>query len=198
VSGLALGLLIAYGVVAFVLRALIQLRLTGSTGIKGISGRPGSVEWVGGVLFILAIAVSVAGAGKDGAVIDALDGRVAHIAGAVLAIGGLVATAGAQLAMGDAWRVGVDPDERTRLVTGGPFGLVRNPIYAGMIPFFLGIALLVPNPLTLGGAALLVAALELQTRLVEEPYLRRVHGTDYGNYAARVGRFLPGVGRLRR
>ena len=195
---LALVLLAAYGVVAVLLRALIQLRLTGSTGIKGVSGKPGSAEWVGGLLFIVAIVVSVAGAARDEAVIGALDGRVGHVAGAVLAIGGLLATAGAQLAMGEAWRIGVDPGERTRLVTGGPFALVRNPIYAGMIPFFCGIALLVPNALTIAGASLLLVALEMQTRLVEEPYLRRVHGAAYSDYAARVGRFLPGLGRLRR
>jgi protein-S-isoprenylcysteine O-methyltransferase Ste14 len=186
---LALGLFIAYGLVAFVLRALIQLRLTGSTGIKGISGKPGSVEWVGGVLFVVAIAISVAGT-----VLGNAEGP--PVVGAVLAVAGLVATAGAQLAMGEAWRIGVDPGERTRLVTGGPFALVRNPIYAGMIPFFAGIALLVPNILTLAGAALLLVALEIQTRLVEEPYLHQVHGSEYAEYAARVGRFLPGLGRL--
>lgn len=188
---LALILLIAYGLVAFVLRMLIQLRLTGSTGLKGISGRPGSVEWFGGILFVSAIALSVAGA----LVGDEDDGSVV---GAVLAVVGLLATAGAQLAMGEAWRIGVDPGERTQLVTDGPFALVRNPIYAGMIPFFAGIALLVPHALTIVGICLLVVALELQTRLVEEPYLLGVHGAAYADYAARVGRFLPGLGRIRR
>ncbi len=188
---LALGLLVAYGLVAVVLRALIQVRLTGSTGLKGISGKPGSVEWLGGVLFVVAIALSVAGAVSG-------DGEGPPVAGAVLAVGGLLATAGAQLAMGEAWRIGVDPGERTQLVTGGPFALVRNPIYTGMIPFFAGIALLVPNALTIAAAVLLVVALELQTRLVEEPYLRDVHGAEYADYSARVGRFLPRVGRLRR
>jgi protein-S-isoprenylcysteine O-methyltransferase Ste14 len=42
----------------------------------------------------------------------------------------------------------------------------------------------------------LVTALELQVRLVEEPYLLRTHGENYANYAARVGRFVPGVGLL--
>ncbi len=41
-------------------------------------------------------------------------------------------------------------------------------------------------------------ALELQTRLIEEPYLSGVHGEQYALYAARVGRFLPRVGCLRR
>lgn len=189
--GLALGLLVAYGLVAVVLRAFIQLRLTGSTGLKGISGGAGSPEWLGGMLFVGSIGLCVVGV-----VVGEAEGP--PVVGAVLAIGGLLATAGAQLAMGEAWRIGVDPAERTQLVTGGPFALVRNPIYAGMIPFFAGIALLVPNVLTIVGAVLLVVALELQTRLVEEPYLREVHGAAYADYSARVGRFLPGLGRLRR
>lgn len=40
-------------------------------------------------------------------------------------------------------------------------------------------------------------ALELQVRVVEEPYLLRTQGPEYASYALRVGRFLPGAGRLR-
>jgi protein-S-isoprenylcysteine O-methyltransferase Ste14 len=93
--------------------------------------------------------------------------------------------------------VDLDPAERTELVVHGPFSLVRNPIFAAMIPSFMGIALLAPNPVTLTGAILLMLALELQTRLIEEPYLAGVHGEQYAVYAARVGRFLPRIGRLR-
>ena len=42
----------------------------------------------------------------------------------------------------------------------------------------------------------LVVALELQVRVVEEPYLLVAQGAAYADYAARVGRFVPGVGRL--
>ena len=41
-----------------------------------------------------------------------------------------------------------------------------------------------------------IAGLEIQTRAVEEPYLRELHGKAYARYAARTGRFVPGVGRL--
>jgi protein-S-isoprenylcysteine O-methyltransferase Ste14 len=44
--------------------------------------------------------------------------------------------------------------------------------------------------------AALVLALEIQVRLVEEPHLLRAHGSAYGEYASRVGRFVPGLGRL--
>jgi protein-S-isoprenylcysteine O-methyltransferase Ste14 len=121
-----------------------------------------------------------------------------RVAGIVLAAAGIAGTAGAQLAMGRAWRIGVDPTERTNLVTGGPFALVRNPIYAAMIPFFAGIALIVGNVVGLAAVACAVTSLELQTRVVEEPHLLRTHGEEYASYAARVGRFVPGVGRLSR
>jgi protein-S-isoprenylcysteine O-methyltransferase Ste14 len=59
----------------------------------------------------------------------------------------------------------------------------------------LGLALALPNAVALVAVAALVAALEIQVRLVEEPYLARVHGERYRSYAAGTGRFLPGIGR---
>jgi protein-S-isoprenylcysteine O-methyltransferase Ste14 len=201
VPGLALVLLAVYGFLAFGVRMALQLRRTGSTGFKGLSGSPGSLEWIGGLLFATAIALCVAGPALQALdaiePVDALDGAAGHVIGAALAVGGTALTLLAQLAMGDAWRIGVDPGERTDLVTGGVFSIVRNPIYAAMLPSFAGIALLAPNVVTIGGAVLLAIALELQTRLVEEPYLADTHGERYSAYASRVGRFVPGVGRLR-
>jgi protein-S-isoprenylcysteine O-methyltransferase Ste14 len=66
-------------------------------------------------------------------------------------VAGIVAMFGAQLAMGDAWRIGLDETERTGLVTGGPFRLVRNPIYTAMAVVGLGLALMVPNLVALAG-----------------------------------------------
>ncbi len=119
------------------------------------------------------------------------------MAGLILFAVGLGATLAAQLAMGNSWRIGVDPDERTELVTTGPFALVRNPIVSAMLPTSLGLVLMVPSWVAIIGFAALVLALELQVRVVEEPYLRRIHGARYADYASRVGRFLPRIGRLR-
>ena len=47
------------------------------------------------------------------------------------------------------------------------------------------------------GFVLLIGSIELQVRVVEEPYLLRVHGQSYREYLGAVGRFVPGVG-LRR
>jgi protein-S-isoprenylcysteine O-methyltransferase Ste14 len=65
-----------------------------------------------------------------------------------------------------------------------------------MIVFGFGIALVTPNLVAIAGLVLLVATIELQVRVVEEPYLLAVHGDAYRDYLANVGRFVPGVGRV--
>lgn len=199
-AALALILFVIYLALAFGARTLLQLRRTGSTGFRGVGGRPGSAEWLGGVLFACALGLGLAAPVLDlvGAVepVGFLDGRAGHALGLVLYALGLAGTLVAQAAMGASWRIGVDDSEETELVTEGPFALVRNPIFSGMIPGFLGLALMVPNVFSLAGVLALVAAIELQVRCVEEPYLTRVHGERYLAYASRTGRFVPGVGTL--
>ena len=199
-AGWALGFLGVFGALAMGLRAFVQYRRTGSPGVSGVSGSPGSAEWWGGVLFVLAwvllVAAALLASNETLEPIDALDTDLVQGVGIALFWAGLLATLFAQYAMGDSWRIGVEESDRTQLVTGGVFGLVRNPIYTGMIPAFAGVALMVPNPVAIAASVLLVAGLEIQTRLVEEPYLLKAHGSAYAEYAARVGRFVPGVGRI--
>jgi protein-S-isoprenylcysteine O-methyltransferase Ste14 len=99
--------------------------------------------------------------------------------------------------MGASWRVGVDPDERTRLVTAGVYRVVRNPILTATIATFTGLVLMVPTVVAVVGLAAVVVGVQLQVRLVEEPILLRAHGDVYQRYRRTVGRFLPGVGRSR-
>jgi protein-S-isoprenylcysteine O-methyltransferase Ste14 len=197
---LALALYVVYLALAFGLRTLIQLRRTGSTGFHGLGGKPGSPEWIAGVGFTVALLIGAAApvlALLDVVEpIDALDVTGAHVVGVVLAVGGIAATLYAQIAMGTSWRIGVDADERTDLVTTGPFAVVRNPIFAAMIPTAIGLTCLVPSWVALVGLVGLVLALELQVRVVEEPYLLQAHPHSYPTYARRVGRFVPGLGRL--
>lgn len=200
---MAAAALVLYGIsltLTFGVRIALQVRRTGSTGVIGLDRTAGSLGQFAGVLFAtslamgaLAPALALLGVLEP---IPALDGPVGHAVGLVLAVGGIGLTFGAQLAMGDAWRIGVDPEERTELVTDGPFGLVRNPIYSAMIPTVFGLVLMVPNVIAILAIVCLVTALELQVRLVEEPHLLRAHGEAYADYAASVGRFVPGIGFL--
>jgi protein-S-isoprenylcysteine O-methyltransferase Ste14 len=128
--------------------------------------------------------------GVDGAGDGPLAGAAA-VGGGVLAVLGVVVTLVAQRQMGPSWRVGVDPTERTALVTSGLFRHVRNPIFTGMGLATAGLALLVPNAAGLAAAVTTVVAVELQVRRVEEPYLADVHGAAYRRWAGATGRFLP-------
>ncbi len=118
------------------------------------------------------------------------------MAGLGLMLLGAVAVLVAQGAMGTSWRIGVDEQERTSLVTGGVFAAVRNPVFTAMVVMQAATVLVVPTGLSLLALVCLVLGVELQVRVVEEPYLERTHGAVYRAYAARTGRFLPGIGRL--
>jgi protein-S-isoprenylcysteine O-methyltransferase Ste14 len=109
---------------------------------------------------------------------------------------GFALTVAAQMQMGASWRIGVRESEQTALVTHGIFAWMRNPIFTGMLLALVGMLLLVPTLLSLAALVVTLAGLELQVREVEEPHLRRSHGAAYLDYARRVGRFLPGIGRL--
>ena len=195
----ALALYLVYGLAAFGWRAIVQRRCTGDSGYRGFSGGPTSAEWWAGTLFVVAIAAGALAPVADliGVVepLAPLRHRWFQGVGTALAVIGIGGTLAAQFAMGESWRVGVDPEERTDLVTSGPFGLVRNPIFSMMLVTAVGLTLMVPNALAMLGLVGLAVGLQLQVRVVEEPYLMRVQ-PGYGTYAADVGRFLPGIGRI--
>ncbi|MCR6704753.1 MAG: isoprenylcysteine carboxylmethyltransferase family protein [Cellulomonas sp.] len=178
----------------------LHRRRTGTSGYLGSSGAPGSAQWWAGCCSRPRSCsappdrhLAVAGTGPQPAAPPAAL-RWAGLAAAVL---GFAAVLGAQSAMGSSWRIGVDPGERTSLVTTGAFALVRNPIFTAMITALTGVALLAPTLVTAAALVSLVLAVELQVRVVEEPYLRQVHGQQYALYTARVGRFVPGIGLQR-
>ncbi|MGY2084315.1 methyltransferase family protein [Blastococcus sp. SYSU DS0539] len=196
-TGVAVALYVVALVVLFGVRSWVQRRRTGSAGFHGISGTPAEAAWWGGVLFVAAVVTGLAGpllAVSGVVTADAPTG--VQLAGLVLALAGFGATLAGQTGMGASWRIGVDPAERTELVTTGVFAHVRNPIFTAMTVAQLGVVLMVPTWVSVLALVALVAAIQLQVRAVEEPYLLTVHGGTYAAYAEQTGRFLPGVGRL--
>jgi protein-S-isoprenylcysteine O-methyltransferase Ste14 len=101
----------------------------------------------------------------------------------------------AQWEMGASWRVGID-DRPTALVTTGIFRLVRNPIFSGLLLFLAGYACLMPAWWSLALWVATLTGLRLQIAH-EEGHLIALHGAEYLAYAARVGRLVPFVGRVR-
>lgn len=116
--------------------------------------------------------------------------------GALLLFGGIALLIAAQLDLGASWRIGIEEGASPGLVTGGLYRFCRNPIFLALIVIVAGYALLLPTRLSL---ILLVGAYigVRQQASAEEAYLMRTYGDSYRAYARRVGRFLPGLGRLR-
>ena len=104
--------------------------------------------------------------------------------------GGYAGTLWCYVSMGDAWRIGIDRNEKNTLVMRGPYKRVRHPIYLFQIVMLVGAAALLPTLL-----ALLVLGVHLSCVLVkaadEEAYLLGLHGEVYRDYLARTGRLLP-------
>jgi protein-S-isoprenylcysteine O-methyltransferase Ste14 len=82
------------------------------------------------------------------------------------------------------------------LVTTGPYGVVRHPIYLGAFIFLAALALLAANLLiilpTIALLTLLYAQLPEEERMLIERF-----GDEYRNYMKRTPRLIPGLGRAR-
>jgi protein-S-isoprenylcysteine O-methyltransferase Ste14 len=121
---------------------------------------------------------------------------VAQIVGAVLFFGGLALLVAAQLDLGASWQIGIEDNSKPGLVTSGLYGWSRNPIYLALFVIVAGYFLLLPT--VLSGLLLLGTCVGIwQQTSAEEAYLLRTYGEAFRDYARRVGRFLPGLGKFR-
>jgi len=82
-------------------------------------------------------------------------------------------------------------DAPKRLVVSGLYHYVRNPMYVGVLAVVLGLTFLTRSTELLGYAALLALVFHTFIRMYEEPALRRQFGTQYDEYCALVGRWVP-------
>jgi protein-S-isoprenylcysteine O-methyltransferase Ste14 len=111
-----------------------------------------------------------------------------HLASLLLVIAGTGFAICAVLVLGRS--ISILPEAR-RLVTRGPYALVRHPLYLGEIVALAGVALqyLSAWALLLLG---LVSAFQLQRMKYEERVLFQIF-PEYGDYMARTARLVPGV-----
>jgi protein-S-isoprenylcysteine O-methyltransferase Ste14 len=111
-----------------------------------------------------------------------------YVASLLLVIAGTAFAICAVLVLGRS--ISILPEAR-RLVTSGPYALVRHPLYLGEIVALAGVAL----PYMSAWALLLlglVCAFQLQRMKYEELVLSQSF-PEYGDYMARTARLVPGV-----
>jgi protein-S-isoprenylcysteine O-methyltransferase Ste14 len=89
-------------------------------------------------------------------------------------------------------------DAPKKLIVRGLYHYTRNPMYVGVLTAILGWAVLFKALDLLIYALCIGLCFQLFVVFYEEPHLRRVFGISYEEYRARVGRWLPGIGRRRR
>lgn len=111
------------------------------------------------------------------------------VAGAI-AIGCAAALALWSLAWFRSWKLRAQVDASHELATGGPFALVRHPIYAAMDALALGSFAWLPTPLTLAGLVAMAIVGGLRAR-IEERLLCEAFGERYREYMRRTKRFVP-------
>jgi protein-S-isoprenylcysteine O-methyltransferase Ste14 len=146
--------------------------------------------------FVIAGAVLLFGANSGahaaGAILWRPDG-IASVPFVAVTIAGFAFAWWARLTIGKLWSSGVTRKADHRIIDSGPYGLVRHPIYTGLIVSAFATAFVPLTPLTLVGASLVTVGFYLKGRL-EEGFLRAELGREvYDAYARRVPMLVPWV-----
>jgi len=117
---------------------------------------------------------------------------VALAAGAALAVAGVALFAWGTKTLGRLFSIWVAPRPAGRVVTGGPYRLVRHPVCSGQVLFVFGYALL-RGSLPAVALAVLYLAVVLLKVTREEAWLRATY-PDYAAYETRTRhRLIPGL-----
>jgi protein-S-isoprenylcysteine O-methyltransferase Ste14 len=91
--------------------------------------------------------------------------------------------------MKSSWRVGVDKEIKTELITNGIYKYSRNPAFVGFDMMFIGLFLTYPNFATFIVMFINVVAIHLQI-LQEERFLQDSFGVEYKKYKKLTPRYL--------
>ena len=189
---MALTLIILFLVFSVVLRAAMQRFRTGDFGLRAAPLNAPLIEILPGTLFVLSFATAL--------VLITL-GELSHVTPITkfsntiewlfftLGLTGVVITVVSQHQRGDSWRIGVDQTETTTLKTSGLYARSRNPIYFGILLFWIGLCGLFPHPLLWLCAVICWCCIEVIVRKIEEPYLRRLHGEQFDTYLENTNRY---------
>ena len=157
-----------------------------ATSAQGPVHRPVGIIWL------------IAGetAGLAVAFVDAfvLPGRwVFLVVGVVLAWCGILIRAAAKRALGRFFVGAVVIQDDHRVVTDGPYAVVRHPGYAGSIVALIGLGLATANVLSIAIFTGIALWTFVRTIKIEEATLTTALGQPYVDYAKDRARLIPGV-----
>ena len=175
-------------------RIIMQYKLTGDHGIRLASIQGPLTESIPGSVFVFTFVASTALTVLNAAGHFPVEWQLPALLqqfGAITGFTGIVIASIAQQQMRESWRIGVDPAEATPLVTLGLYARSRNPIYFGILLYWVGLAICFAHPAMWILAISSWLSIEMVVRKIEEPYLFRIHGEQYTEYHQRTHRYLP-------
>jgi protein-S-isoprenylcysteine O-methyltransferase Ste14 len=108
-----------------------------------------------------------------------------------VAVGGIAFAWWARIHLGTLWSGRVTRKEDHRIVDTGPYGIVRHPIYTGILIALYATVLAFPGLFNATGAVILTISFVVKYRL-EERFLTQELGADaYEGYRRRVPALVP-------
>jgi protein-S-isoprenylcysteine O-methyltransferase Ste14 len=110
--------------------------------------------------------------------------------GVALVFAGLAFALWARVHIGSNWSGTVTVKENHVLVRTGPYGVVRHPIYTGLLTAILGSAVARGELRGVWALALCTIGFTIKLRL-EERWMRQVFGEEYRRYCAAVPALVP-------
>lgn len=118
-----------------------------------------------------------------------LDSALLRLVGLVLLVCSFIWIVVAQYHMSKSWRIGINYDEKTELVSHGVFAYSRNPVFLGVLVSYMGTFMIIPNALTFATQLITFFIIQVQVRL-EEEYLINIHEDAYELYKSKTRRWL--------
>jgi protein-S-isoprenylcysteine O-methyltransferase Ste14 len=82
-------------------------------------------------------------------------------------------------------------DPPRKLVVGGPYRALRNPMYAGAMLALMGAAVFYGSSALLAYSIVFWTTTHLAVVYYEEPHLRKMFGVEYAIYCEKTGRWWP-------
>lgn len=109
--------------------------------------------------------------------------------GLFVILSGLVFFISSMITMKNSWRVGIDKNTKTELITNGLYKYSRNPAFVGFDLMFIGLFLTFPNIVTIFICFINILAIH-SLILQEEKHLEGMLKEDYVVYRKQTPRYL--------
>lgn len=118
------------------------------------------------------------------------ENRVTFFSGAVVMLAGLAFAAWARVHLGRNWSASVAIKEDHHLIRSGPYGIVRHPIYTGILVALLGTAIAVGRINLIIAFFLFSLSFWIKSRF-EETFMVQTFGDEYIRYRKEVPALVP-------